>query len=253
MIFSMQDKFDENDIFWSRYNGGWMKTVTGLDKSVKNGYSLIGEFVDAGRTKNDYEAGLYINCNIDGSRKNQHKIVQLIKLSEDGEITLLKEIKDGGRTWAVEFWELIEENLTEEVKMSVNEIHNIIRKNLDEKQIEELLKKLGKTENTPIKVSVSDFSQVERIDEQLKKVIEDCDFQFDRMTYKEKSEVLGLTILKMWEKVFQFRRDEDVDLVFIKSEHIRKGEVDGYKLYTTESVDGFAKVEDGKISLRLLY
>lgn len=28
-----------------RYNGGWTKTVTDLDKSKDNGYSIVGEFV----------------------------------------------------------------------------------------------------------------------------------------------------------------------------------------------------------------
>ena len=30
-----------------RATGGWVKTVTGLDKSVLNGFSLVGEFVKA--------------------------------------------------------------------------------------------------------------------------------------------------------------------------------------------------------------
>lgn len=31
-----------------RADGGWLKTITELDKSVKNGYSLVGDFVKAG-------------------------------------------------------------------------------------------------------------------------------------------------------------------------------------------------------------
>ena len=37
-----------------RYAGGWLKTVTGLDKSVLNGYSLVGEFVKSGDFKEIY-------------------------------------------------------------------------------------------------------------------------------------------------------------------------------------------------------
>ena len=33
--------------------GGWVKTVTGLDKSVLNGFSLVGEFVKAGDYKTE--------------------------------------------------------------------------------------------------------------------------------------------------------------------------------------------------------
>lgn len=144
MIFSMEKKFEENEYFWSRYNGGWAKRVTGLDKSKKNGFSLLGDFVDAGATKNDYEPGLYINCNIHGSRKNQRKTIQLLKLNEDGSLDLLKEEEDLGRTWAVEFWDLIEENLEEEVKMSVDEILLLIKKNLNDAQVDELFSKLNK-------------------------------------------------------------------------------------------------------------
>ena len=252
MIFSMEEKFDENELFWSRYNGGWMKTVTGLDKSKKNGYSLIGEFVDAGRTKNDYSAGLYVNCNIDGSRKNQRRIVQLLKLDEDGTLTLLKEIKDGGRTWAVEFWELIEENLDAPVKMGVGEILQLVKDNLDDKQTEQLIKKLTNVDNNVLKVGVHSFAKVERVDDEYNQVLKEHNLNFKNLSYREKSEVLGLAIMKSWSFLYDFKQ-EDVDLEFIKDEHIRNGDVDGYKLYVTKYVDGFAKIEDKKLFLRLLY
>jgi len=40
-----------------RYAGGSLKTVTGLDKSVLNGYSLVGEFVKSGDFKEEYSDG----------------------------------------------------------------------------------------------------------------------------------------------------------------------------------------------------
>lgn len=252
MIFSMQEKFEENDYFWSRYNGGWIKLVTGLDKSKKNGFSLVGDFVDAGKTKNDYEAGLYINCNIDGSRKNQEKIIQLLKLNEDGTLELLKEEKNLGRTWAVEFWDLIEENLEEEVKLSVNEILNLIKDNLNDNQVDELFNKLNKTNNSPVKVTTSSFSKVERVDDEVEQVLNEKDLKFNELSYQQKSEVVGLAIIKSWESVCDFK-DEDVDVEFITSEHIRNGDVQGYTLYISENVDGFGRVKNGKISLKLLY
>lgn len=108
MIFSMKKKFDEKGIYWDRTNKGWMKTIVGLDKTKKNGYSLIGDFVNAGTRKNDYDAGLYLNCN-----KGEHIVYQLIKVTEDEDVILLQELTDPGRGWAVEFWEKIDENLDE--------------------------------------------------------------------------------------------------------------------------------------------
>ena len=58
--------------------------------------------------------------------------------------------------------------------------------------------------------------------------------------------------MKSWSFLYDFKQ-EDVDLEFIKDEHIRNGDVDGYKLYVTKYVDGFAKIEDKKLFLRLLY
>ena len=61
--------FDPSDYF-ERYNGGWTKTVTGLDKQITNGYSILGEFKPQ---KKDWycEGGLYLDKGIGGSRKNQ--------------------------------------------------------------------------------------------------------------------------------------------------------------------------------------
>ena len=40
-----------------RAEGGWLKTVEELDKSVKNGYSLVGDFVKAGDYEEEYDEG----------------------------------------------------------------------------------------------------------------------------------------------------------------------------------------------------
>lgn len=107
MIFSMKKKFDEKGYYWDRSNKGWMKTIVSLDKTKKNGYSLIGEFVNAGVRKNDYNAGLYLNCN-----KGEDGIVyQLIKVTDDEDIELLQTLENPGRGWAVELWEKIDEHL----------------------------------------------------------------------------------------------------------------------------------------------
>ena len=53
-----------------RATGGWVKTVTGLDKSVLNGFSLVGEFVKAGDYKSEFSDGLYLDCNKEGKKSN---------------------------------------------------------------------------------------------------------------------------------------------------------------------------------------
>ena len=46
-----------------RANGGWLKTIEELDKSVKSGYSLVGDFVKSGDFEEEYSEGLYLDCN----------------------------------------------------------------------------------------------------------------------------------------------------------------------------------------------
>ncbi len=52
-----------------RAQGGWLKTVEKLDKTVKNGYSLVGDFVKAGDFEEEYDEGLYLDCNKEGTTK----------------------------------------------------------------------------------------------------------------------------------------------------------------------------------------
>ncbi len=84
-----------------RYAGGWLKTVTGLDKSVLNGYSLVGEFVKSGDFKEEYSDGLYLDCNKTG---------KLLRLKH-GKLTLIDQVYDGRKNWAVEFWDSVSEEL----------------------------------------------------------------------------------------------------------------------------------------------
>lgn len=92
----------------SRYNGGWNKTVTGIDKSKDNGYSLIGEFVKSEQLSNQ-KPGLFVDCDIQGSRKNQSKKYQLFSLKEDGTAEFL--FYSEGADWAVKMWATIESYL----------------------------------------------------------------------------------------------------------------------------------------------
>ena len=63
-----------------RATGGWVKTVTGLDKSVLNGFSLVGEFVKAGDYKTEFSDGLYLDCNKEGKKSNPKQDFRLFRL-----------------------------------------------------------------------------------------------------------------------------------------------------------------------------
>lgn len=120
MIFNYFEETKEIETV-SRYNGGWLKHVTGLDKSVNNGFSLLGEFVEAGDFLEDYKPGVYLDCSKDGSRKNQEWSYHLFRVDEQG-FTLLKTLENVGRHFAVEMWEPIEQELS--ITKQINELTN---------------------------------------------------------------------------------------------------------------------------------
>ena len=134
-----------------RYNGGWLKRVTGLDKSVNNGYSIVGDFVEAGDYKNNYEEGLYLDCSKEGSRKNQVWNYHLFRFSEENGVELLKTLEDAGRTWAVEFWDTIEKELNIEEDKTQAILNKIYEESTDDetllKVVLNLLNKIEKTED----------------------------------------------------------------------------------------------------------
>ncbi|ADC47129.1 hypothetical protein mru_1279 [Methanobrevibacter ruminantium M1] len=93
-----------------RATGGWLKTVTGLDKSVLNGYSLVGEFVKSGDYKHEYSDGLYLDCNKEGKKSKPKQDFRLFRL-KNGKLTLIDQVYDGKKNWACEFWESVSEEL----------------------------------------------------------------------------------------------------------------------------------------------
>jgi len=106
--------FDHKDevVGLDRYNGGWVKSVTGIDKTKNNGYSIVGNFTrDAG--DNYTINGLYLDCNIVGSRKNQRKEYTLFRVLEIG-CEVLQKTKT--INWAIDLWENIEKAL--EIKIN---------------------------------------------------------------------------------------------------------------------------------------
>jgi hypothetical protein len=94
-----------------RSEGCWLKTIEQLDKSVSNGYSLVGDFVKSGNFEENYSDGLYLDCNKEqGKRKKPQSDYRLFRL-DNGQLRLLELVIDGKGSWACEFWDAVEEEL----------------------------------------------------------------------------------------------------------------------------------------------
>lgn len=91
-----------------RAQGGWLKTVDKLDKSVKNGYSLVGDFVEAGDFEHEYDEGIYLDCNKEGTAKKTQQDYRLFRF-RDGKVRLLDMVIDGKQGWAVDLWDALED------------------------------------------------------------------------------------------------------------------------------------------------
>lgn len=91
-----------------RENGGWLKTVEKLDKSVKNGYSLVGDFVKSGDFEEKYSEGIYLDCNKEGKKSKPQLDYRLFRF-KDGKIRLLDMIIDGKQNWAVQLWDALDD------------------------------------------------------------------------------------------------------------------------------------------------
>ena len=79
MIINWQEEITRIDPDMKfRSEGGWLKTVEKLDKSVKNGYSLVGDFVKAGDFEEEYDEGIYLDCNKEKKWKKNTARLQII-------------------------------------------------------------------------------------------------------------------------------------------------------------------------------
>ena len=93
-----------------RAQGGWLKTVEKLDKTVKNGYSLVGDFVKAGDFQEEYDEGLYLDCNKEGTTKKSQQDYRLFRF-RDGKVRLLDMVIDGDQSWATDLWDAVEDEV----------------------------------------------------------------------------------------------------------------------------------------------
>ena len=100
---------------YTRYNGGWIKSVERIDKSQTSGYSLVGEFCKSGLQW--MSPGVYLDCSIGGSRKNQRNGYTVFVLREDGTAVAYNDdsiaVEGRGGDWAVRLWPIIERALGE--------------------------------------------------------------------------------------------------------------------------------------------
>ena len=109
MIINWQEeitKIDPDIKF--RDQGGWLKTVEKLDKSVSNGYSLVGDLVQASNFEAEYSEGVYLDCNKEGTAKKPQQDYRLFRF-KDGQVRLLDMVIDGGKGWAPELWDAVED------------------------------------------------------------------------------------------------------------------------------------------------
>ena len=93
-----------------RAQGGWLKTIEQIDKSVQNGYSLVGDFVKAGDFEEEYSDGIYLDCNKEGTAKKTQQDYRVFRFKQ-GKVRLLDMVIDGKQNWAVELWDAVEDEL----------------------------------------------------------------------------------------------------------------------------------------------
>lgn len=178
----------------NRYNGGWLKRVTGLDKSVNNGFSIIGEFVKAGDYKNNYEEGLYLDCSKEGSRKNQVWNYHLFRFTENG-VELLQTLEDAGRTWAVEFWETIEKELNNKEDKVQTILNNIYEESTDDETLLQVtLALIDKFEKTEDKITLTEkilgkeiFNEVD-LNNNIEEFLQGQNQEYENNMFREETE-----------------------------------------------------------------
>jgi hypothetical protein len=78
---------------FTRYNGGWIRRIDIVNEKMTTGYSLVSEIAGEGLTW--HKPGLYLDCSIGGSRKNQKYQYSLFILGQDG----VAKYHDALETW----------------------------------------------------------------------------------------------------------------------------------------------------------
>ena len=81
----------------------WTKTLTGVDRSKKEGFAFQGKFVDPGRLVEVPVGALFLCYGMQGSVKyHEHPEVKLFSVTAEGGLESLYEKADLNRSWALE-------------------------------------------------------------------------------------------------------------------------------------------------------
>jgi hypothetical protein len=96
----------------SFYNGGWVKSVTAVDKSQSNGYCFEGDFISgAEQGLTEVGDGFYIVCDVQGSRKHHRKYYAVYEVQGDEVTQVLDWVQ--GRDWALQIRDRVADLLAE--------------------------------------------------------------------------------------------------------------------------------------------
>ncbi len=106
------DPRDISDVADDSYQrrGGWTKTITGLDKTKTNGFSLQGSFMNGPEWVP--VGGLILGCSHQGSYnkpKNDTRYF-LCQIQNDGSLIRIVRVTDQ-KSWATDLWPSIEKAL----------------------------------------------------------------------------------------------------------------------------------------------
>jgi hypothetical protein len=101
MIINLLDLMEERECYFS--NGGWVKKLTKIDETKKQGYKYVGEFLPSACMKGlfEFDPGYYIVCSIEGSRSHKVKYVWLIYINDE-KVHFLHEKPFKGNDWALQ-------------------------------------------------------------------------------------------------------------------------------------------------------
>lgn len=140
----MNFKKQSNINTFSRARGGWCKKVTGVDRTQKGGYSILGEFIKLGNFDTYLPNGLYLDVSKSGRGKEKPDITYHLFRATERSITLIKTLENPENNWEYQFWDVIEEELNKKTITPQSLANMIHEKTTDKEIITELVKILKK-------------------------------------------------------------------------------------------------------------
>lgn len=125
------------DKYVDYYNGGWAKEIKSVNLDKKDGYCFIGDFVKKDLLM-DVNSGLYLVCDIKGTRKSHVKNYYFFWLNNDGTHDIILELLDAKEDWALHARDKIYDFLLNKDERKIL----IERKERLEKELEEINERL---------------------------------------------------------------------------------------------------------------